>query len=662
MSASPAAKPQWSEHKNSEGRTYWSHSVTKQSVWEKPDELRTPFERALGKTQWKQYTSKDRPYYVNSVTKETKWDLPPELVELKQKVERDEAYKVEKARRKAAGEPTPSPPRSRSGSPVGHDAVARYGDRRGSPTPSDESSDEEVITWPMGGFLTHEKAEEAFMYLLKKEGIDENWTWDQTMRKIVLDPLYKALNTLAEKKEAFEKYTHRIVAKRQAAKEARIERLRPVLHKLFAASSRIKSYSTTKTANEVFARDKHWREAKPDERILILEEFTTALRQREEESARDLRNRNIQHLGSLIRSLDINVSTTWRAAHNMILDSDEFRRSRDLQEMETIDILGVYDDYARQLEQDHEEEWRRLRIEHVRSGRKAREGFKALLQELQTKGQLTRTSKWKNTFRLVKNDERYLALLGPQGSSPLDLWMDAVDDISEEVERAAEKVEKVLEDTNREVKVDTSWEEFEKWVKDGNVAHVEDKMRRDVYDLMLERVSAAAADEARRAERRRRHRIDDLRYALKKVQRHIDIDMTFEEAKPHMEELQEYKDIEDEADRRTAFDKFILRQKEKLRESEDKSDRRDRMEVDEPSRSSRRDRSREDRHDSRDRRKSDKDRRYDYDDRDRRRERRREDEDRPDRKHRSDGADDRESKRARRSSEVRRDEVEEGEI
>lgn len=31
----------------------------------------TPFERALAKTVWKQYTSKGKPYYVNSSTKET---------------------------------------------------------------------------------------------------------------------------------------------------------------------------------------------------------------------------------------------------------------------------------------------------------------------------------------------------------------------------------------------------------------------------------------------------------------------------------------------------------------------------------------------------------------------------------------------------------------
>ncbi len=46
MSASPApaGASDWVEYTNAEGRTYWSHALTKQSVWDKPDELRTPFE------------------------------------------------------------------------------------------------------------------------------------------------------------------------------------------------------------------------------------------------------------------------------------------------------------------------------------------------------------------------------------------------------------------------------------------------------------------------------------------------------------------------------------------------------------------------------------------------------------------------------------------
>jgi pre-mRNA-processing factor 40 len=90
ISATSAAA--WTEHKNTEGRTYWSNSVTRQSVWEKPEELRSPFERAMGKTPWKQYMSNGKPYYVNSSSGETKWDLPQELVELKEKLQVEEEY------------------------------------------------------------------------------------------------------------------------------------------------------------------------------------------------------------------------------------------------------------------------------------------------------------------------------------------------------------------------------------------------------------------------------------------------------------------------------------------------------------------------------------------------------------------------------------------
>lgn len=34
----------WTEHKAPDGRTYYYNSLTKQSAWEKPDELKTPAE------------------------------------------------------------------------------------------------------------------------------------------------------------------------------------------------------------------------------------------------------------------------------------------------------------------------------------------------------------------------------------------------------------------------------------------------------------------------------------------------------------------------------------------------------------------------------------------------------------------------------------------
>jgi len=58
---------------------------------------------------------------------------------------------------------------------------------------------------PHNGFATFEEGEKAFMYLLRKAGVDATWTWDQTMRAIITDPLYKALNSLAEKKATWQK-------------------------------------------------------------------------------------------------------------------------------------------------------------------------------------------------------------------------------------------------------------------------------------------------------------------------------------------------------------------------------------------------------------------------------------------------------------------------
>uniref|UniRef100_A0A803TET8 Pre-mRNA-processing factor 40 homolog A n=1 Tax=Anolis carolinensis TaxID=28377 RepID=A0A803TET8_ANOCA len=76
-------KSMWSEHKSPDGRTYFYNTETKQSTWEKPDDLKTPAEQLLSKCPWKEYKSDSgKPYYYNSQTKESRWAKPKELEDL----------------------------------------------------------------------------------------------------------------------------------------------------------------------------------------------------------------------------------------------------------------------------------------------------------------------------------------------------------------------------------------------------------------------------------------------------------------------------------------------------------------------------------------------------------------------------------------------------
>ncbi|GHJ83823.1 hypothetical protein NliqN6_0225 [Naganishia liquefaciens] len=592
MSASPAkSSGEWHEYKAPDGRTYWSHSVTKQSRWDKPDDLKTPFERAMAKTAWKQYTSKDRPYYVNSVTRETVWELPKELKELKRTVEEDEA---EAKRRAEAGEEesevgdgstkritdrtdndddnTPSQALTRHDPFAAHAPTGR--DRSPSPALSsiashDDDQDlgpEPII--PPGGIANTIEAEKAFVYLLRKFRVDESWTWDVTIRKIIVDPLYKSLKTLAERKAVWQKYIADLVANAEAARQAKIARLRPHFTKLFKQHrDRIKYYSTFRTAEKLFEHDRVWMSLeRAEDRRTLFEEYVQELKTAKQNAEIAMRQRNLMVMKNLIRQLPITVSTRWRDARNMIIESPQFKADKSLQAIEDVDILDIYDDYSTLLIREHSENMRKLKSEKQRRARKARDAFRELLAGMERAGQLTSATKWKDLLPLIANEPAYDALLGMPGSTPLDLFRDVVDDITEAVDEAIRRVLGAAEQAGRSIEVGMTRDEFDRFVEELKLTSlIEPKHVQDVYEVLQSRLEREAADKKRRAERKRRHLIDDLRYGMKKAEPPIDLEGTYEAAIPAMERLREFKELDDEA-RREAFEKFVRRQKEKIRD------------------------------------------------------------------------------------------------
>lgn len=242
--------------------------------------------------------------------------------------------------------------------------------------------------------------------------------------------------------------------------------VRPHLRKAFRAAH-IKSYHTVKTGEQAFASNKHWRRALPDERRILLDEYTSELRQAEAAEARELKEYATSKLTDLISTLDISVTTKWRAAHDVIVRSSAFKEDQRLGKMDTIDILNVFDSYMSTLEKEHKEESARLAKEYKRKARKARDGYKELLRELREQGKLHRGAKWKDVFPTIRKDARYEALLGMPGSNALELWMDAVDDLQVEAEERAARIEGEI--PKGRVTLDTTREQFEEMVKEAGV-------------------------------------------------------------------------------------------------------------------------------------------------------------------------------------------------
>ncbi|KAF4593229.1 hypothetical protein EYR38_008943 [Pleurotus pulmonarius] len=527
----------WTEHRNPEGRTYWFNTGTRESVWEKPDDLKTPFERALNETKWKEYFSGGRKYYYNTESKESKWDMPDELLLLLEKVEKE-------------GKPSPAAATNGPARITGPEGDASAADQQpngaadstavgphtgglpfasGSILPARPNLPDDPVI-PHNGFATVEEGEKAFTHLLRKGGVDANWTWDQTMRAIITDPLYKALNTLAERKACWQKYTEGLKAKEHEEREARLAKLRPALRNMLKGNPNVFHYTTFATADKLFAQHPIWQQARVEaERRLVFEEYVAELKQREVQEARAARSRGIAKVVNLFKQLNVDVVTRWRHAHSLLASSHEWAEDEELQKLPTLDVLLAFEDYSRVREREYEEATRRRQVEKARKERKAREGFRELLAELVREGHIRARTKWKAVYPRFKDDARYLDILGNPGSNPLELFWDAVDRLDAALDARIGGVEGVLR---------------------------EQALKRQ-------------ADEKRRAERRQRHLQDDLRYALKKLPGGVDVGMSYEEVVPLIENLPEYKAIEDEESRRAAFAKFVKRQKERLREASD---------------------------------------------------------------------------------------------
>lgn len=555
----------WTTHTDPNGRKYYYNTITKQSSWDKPEELKTPLEKALSKCHWKEYTSNGKKYYYNEETKVSSWEMPQECKDFLAKLEgqknqttpataasagtaaiKSDASKTSSIAKPAAEIPTLKAPATIENPLLSANKTAVI------------QGNSVVID-----FKSKEEAEEAFKKLLKDSGVKSNWTWRDAILATGHNPMYHCLKTAEERKTAFMKYIDQ--CKREEREEERMklqkerQEFRAVLKQRtdITSTTRYRKYMENLKDEPTFLAI-----ADERDRESIFNEYIGDLRRKEKDKFRIQRKDNMEKLRHILRKLPINYNTLWKDAQILFKTCSEYSDDAQLQTLDPLDVFSVYEEHIKYLEDQYNDMKEKQRMMRRREERKNRDGFKELLKELRNSHVINIRSKWKEIYPYIQNDKRYLDILGQSGSTPLELFWDTIQRLEDDAYQEKKTVMELVKTYDIKVTPDLNFPVFLSKLPVDRLKGIEEAVIHLVYDDCVFKAKLKQREEKRKEEKRLRKKMEMFRYALKKVTPPITIHSTWEEVKPLIETKPESQVLTEE-NRIEVFNKFIKRLKEK---------------------------------------------------------------------------------------------------
>ncbi|NXJ00854.1 PR40A factor, partial [Psophia crepitans] len=589
-------KSTWTEHKSPDGRTYYYNTETKQSTWEKPDDLKTPAEQLLSKCPWKEYKSDSgKPYYYNSQTKESRWAKPKELEDLEGNVnqtswegggelhavpvrdfwqkfataapEAETAAASSVVENESSGTATAEEQGQATSTPAaqeqGADTAANAADDSSKQEASDaalkkEDDDSQPVkktyTWN-----TKEEAKQAFKELLKEKRVPSNASWEQAMKMIINDPRYSALAKLSEKKQAFNAY--KVQTEKEEKEEARskYKEAKESFQRFLENHEKMTSTTRYKKAEQMFGEMEVWNAISERDRLEIYEDVLFFLSKKEKEQAKQLRKRNWEALKNILDNMaNVTYCTTWSEAQQYLMDNPTFAEDEELQNMDKEDALICFEEHIRALEKEEEEEKQKSLLRERRRQRKNRESFQLFLDELHEHGQLHSMSSWMELYPAISSDMRFTSMLGQPGSTALDLFKFYVEDLKARYHDEKKIIKDILKDKGFVVEVNTSFEDFVTVISSTKRATTLDAGNiKLAFNSLLEKAEAREREREKEEARKMKRKESAFKSMLKQATPPIELDAVWEDIRDRFVKEPAFEDITLESERKRIFKDFI---------------------------------------------------------------------------------------------------------
>ncbi|XP_056418102.1 pre-mRNA-processing factor 40 homolog B isoform X3 [Hyla sarda] len=579
----PLKKSLWTEHKAPDGRTYYYNTETKQSTWEKPDELKSKTELLLSQCCWKEYKSDTgKPYYYNSKTKESRWTKPKDLEELEVLIKQEEEAGIDHENKSAPSSPRSTaalsdtemaPTEEVSMLPPSIPEPADTGETETSQddatfnqkelSNSDSLQIEEYKMEPEKPFYhwsTKEEAKQLFKDLLKDKGVSSNATWEQAMKMIINDPRYSALPKLSEKKHTFNAYKSQREKEEKEENRLRAKEAKEKLQSFLEQHEKMTSATRYRKAEQMFGEQEVWLLVPERDRKEIYDDVLFFLAKKEKEQAKQLRKRNVQALKNILDNMsNVSFQTTWSEAQQYLMDNPMFAEDEELQNMDKEDALICFEEHIRALEKDETEEKEKSRLRERRQQRKNRESFQVFLDELHETGQLHSMSTWMELYPSVSTDTRFSNMLGQTGSTPLDLFKFYVEDLKARFHDEKKIIKDILKDRNFSVEVNTTFEDFAHIISfDKRAATLDAGNIKLTFNSLLEKAEARERERGKEEARKFRRKEAAFKSMLKQAAPPLELDSSWDDVRERFVGDSAFDQITVESERIRLFKEFML--------------------------------------------------------------------------------------------------------
>ncbi|XP_011488013.1 pre-mRNA-processing factor 40 homolog A isoform X2 [Oryzias latipes] len=600
----PKKKSVWTEHKSLDGKTYYYNTETKQSTWEKPDDLKSPAEQLLSKCHWKEYKSDTgKPYYYNSQTKESRWTKPKELEDLEAMIKAEENGTAETAAVTPGTAATPTVQADNTATLAAvtevetTTAVATAAAAAAAAVVSEElpsqvsvhpaaevkTTDAPVVSTESSAVTentasvkvtkeeppeiqkktykwnTKEEAKQAFKELLKEKGVSSNSSWEQAMKLIINDPRYSALPKLSEKKQAFNAY--KVQTEKEEKEEARIKykESKETFQRFLENHEKMTSTTRYKKAEQMFGELEVWSCVPERDRLEIYEDVLFFLAKKEKEQAKQLRKRNWEALKNILDNMaNVTYRTTWSEAQQYLLDNPTFAEDEELQNMDKEDALICFEEHIRALEKEEEEEKQKTLLRERRRQRKNRESFQKFLDELHDHGQLHSMSSWMEMYPALSSDMRFANMLGQPGSTPLDLFKFYVEDLKARYHDEKRIIKDILKDKSFMVEVNTSFDDFGSIISsDKRAATLDAGNIKLAFNSLLEKAEAREREREKEEARKMKRKEAAFKTMLKQATPPLEPEALWEGVRERFVKEAAFEDITLESERKRIFKDFM---------------------------------------------------------------------------------------------------------